>query len=481
MSGITTRYLFCDLLNGWSNIQGFRRKKWIPVTPESSRSRKAWSVFANGIKHTLTILAYIVVTVATGIFSLIALPFRCALYPYFLRKTIREDLKLLGGKDRVEELLEEIKAYIASKPELKSLFDQLKRKEQTQMIRHVGATYARCHHFYGPIAAQWVDKLLLEAQKEDKRLVFLARDGTGPFKLAKNLMQQYPNRYNGIKPPVLLYLSRKVVAECYRENTKKKKYSKEEKAEGWQKFRDYIKEQGIEEGAKCMFIDVGFAGSMAPKIVDMVNSPLPGKGAETQPDQPITVQFEFLISTKTHQKTKGHDVIVTGFIGTPKNKLKAIPDGNMNPAVNWLEETHQGVLSSPSELVKLNAVEATLRARSAHKDWDEAKIQSKLAKLQVPGEVAGTYQTIHPVTKQPGIKESCLPRVANRKKLLNYLARKWGMRAVERSFSKEMMENIHSPDQKVQHQHYVSKRRAMNKMLLEIVRGRRLILTADTD
>lgn len=476
MSGITTRYLFCDLLNGWSNIQAFRRKKWVPVTPESSRGRKAWSTFANGIKQTLAVLAYIIVTVATGLFSVIAAPFRCALYPYFLKKTIQKDLALLGGTGKEKELLAEIKAYIESKPELKSIFDKLKPKEQTQMIRQVGATYARCHHFYGPIAAQWVDKLLVEAQKDGKRLVFLARDGTGPYKLAKNLMKQYPERYQGVKPPVLLYLSRKVVADCYRSDK-----SDDKRAKGWQKFRDYLQEQGIKEGESCMFIDIGFAGSMAPKIVDMVNSPLPGQGETTKPKKPITVQFEFLISTTTHQKTKGNDVIVNGFIGKPNSRLKAIPDGNMNPAVNWLEETHQGVVSSPSKLVRRDDIEAQVRKRAAQKGWDEDKIDSKLEQLQVPGKVEGTYQTIHPVTKQPGKKDSCLPKSADRKKLLNYLARKWGMRAVERSCSNEMMTPIHSPDEEIRNKHFSQKRRGMNKMLLEIISGRRLILTADTD
>jgi hypothetical protein len=193
-------------------------------------------------------------------------------------------------------------------------------KKKKAFINETIAYYARSQHFYAPVVLKWVDHLLKKAESENKKIVFLARDGTAPYKLACKLLKdpvhskKYPNMSED--KIALGYLSRKVINHC-----------KSSEA-GKQMLRNYIKQLGVNEGDKCLFVDIGFYGSM----INDIRSMLPKND----------IQFEYLISLTDK---------ASGYIASDHKKLKSIQDSGGNPAVHWLEDTHQGAKRSPSALV----------------------------------------------------------------------------------------------------------------------------------
>ena len=95
------------------------------------------------------------------------------------------------------------------------------------------ACHGRSKEFYASVALEWVLSLLDMANKENKKIVFMARDGQAPYRLAKKLLekdefkQKYPNM-GGDDKIVLGYFSRKVINSSYSSNEKK------------QLFQDYL-------------------------------------------------------------------------------------------------------------------------------------------------------------------------------------------------------------------------------------------------
>lgn len=207
---------------------------------------------------------------------------------------------------------QEVEAYV------KKHCTSLNSTETAETVNTVMISYARSGKVYGPVARAWTEYLLDKANKGNMKLVFMARDGVVPFKIAQKLMAQeeyqkkYPNLV-GDKRIVLGYISRKIV-ENAQKTTEKQKV-----------FEEYAaKELGISKDQHCLFVDVGFTGSMIAPLRKMLPN--------------AKLEFDFLIS-----RTKE----AAGFVP----QLDSFTPGG-NFGVHWLEDTHQGNLESPSDLVK---------------------------------------------------------------------------------------------------------------------------------
>lgn len=190
--------------------------------------------------------------------------------------------------------------------------------EVNSNIKTIMLSYTRSKKVYGPVARAWTEYLLEKANAEKMKLVFMARDGVVPYKIAKRLMakleyqKKYPNLV-GEQKIVLGYFSRKVVA------------SSQDSLVNENLFKEYAKnELGIYQGEHCLFVDVGFAGSM----IDPIRKLLPW----------AKIDFDYLISATNK---------ATGFVLPNKDFT---PSGNRS--VHWLEDTHQGNTKSPTKLVR---------------------------------------------------------------------------------------------------------------------------------
>lgn len=233
--------------------------------------------------------------------------------------------------DSLAPLKQEISAYIdhksakASKNGEKLVVEPSKRAEY---ISKVANKYMLSKDVYAPVVIKWVNYLLEKANAQNKKLVFMARDGNTPFTVAKQLMatEEYKRKYpnlDGDDKMVLGYFSRKLVGKYY-----------ENKNGERNDFVEYVhNELGVKDG-QCIWVDTGMSGTMVPKIREMLNAP--------------GINFEFLYATTDRS---------TGFIMN-HNKDSWIPSIMLPPgaplrSVWWMEDSHQGTVDSPVSLTRL--------------------------------------------------------------------------------------------------------------------------------
>jgi hypothetical protein len=235
-----------------------------------------------------------------------------------LLQQIAEDKKLLGSdSSRVAGLID---SFVKKD----SLFKNLKKEDVTDAKDVAMATYAVTNSHLAPVLLDWTKSLFIRAKEENLRLVFMARDGLGPYKMARILQKEKPE-FASI-PVSYVYLSRKVVAG-----------SKE-------KLSRYLLQEGISPDAlknnqRFLFVDIGFLGSMIPTI----RKALSDIGVPSDPESVENkVDFEFCVSTG-----KG----AHGFVGNLRSVLPSVTSAGQNRGVYWIEDTHQGVIESPSELI----------------------------------------------------------------------------------------------------------------------------------
>jgi hypothetical protein len=229
------------------------------------------------------------------------------------------------------------------------------------------ATYITSQAYYAPVVKKWALSLLRKALQEDRQLVFLARDGHAPYFVAQELQKLHPE-LAGVKLHYK-YLSRKVVNHAT--NPSIDSNLEERKAQ----LREYFFSDGLTPDAKMLFVDVGFMGSMIdtlkseffpiqPPVEKTLEAnqayradlkayykKITGKDAKnlsnTEMKQILLrdqYKFNFLIS---------HTPKADGFMGNIQHELRSVRSAGQNRAVHWLEDTHQGVISSPKQLVRL--------------------------------------------------------------------------------------------------------------------------------
>lgn len=178
------------------------------------------------------------------------------------------------------------------------------------------SSYTLSYQYYGPVVLDWAKSVLDTAVVKNRKLVFLARDGVAPYKVAQMLQKQYPEKYGNVHM-CYVYFSRKLVDNAL-------------KTPG--RLARYLGQQGIQEKDRCLFVDIGFAGSMIGKIRKQL-APLD-----------LNIKFQYLIS---------HHDQVRGFMADTKTVIPAVNYASAtNAAVLWLEHSHQEGAISATQLLE---------------------------------------------------------------------------------------------------------------------------------
>ena len=155
----------------------------------------------------------------------------------------------------------------------------------------------------------------------------MARDGIAPFHVAQQLMKkdEYKEKFPMITEDriSLVYLSRKVMHTSFLSD------------EGKILAKDYLKQEISQKSNPkgFIFVDIGFRGS----TIEMIRTLM----LESHPNK--SVEFDYLIS---------HTPNAAGFLGNLESPLEDIESAGLNPAVHWLEDSHQGIEKSPKNLVR---------------------------------------------------------------------------------------------------------------------------------
>jgi len=213
--------------------------------------------------------------------------------------------------------------------DVEKLMPEDSKEAKNAAINQILTYYARGYKIYGPMVRLWVEHLFEKANKENKSIVFMARDGIAPFHVAHELINkpEFRSKYPNLTPErlSLVYLSRNVMAWA-------SKACEENKKIATRYLNQEIPNTTNPEG--LLFVDIGFMGSMIDKIRDLMSkSHHAGKSCD----------FEYLIS---------HTKKASGFLGDLKDPLKDIESAGLNPAVHWLEDSHQGIQKSPKTLIE---------------------------------------------------------------------------------------------------------------------------------
>lgn len=233
-----------------------------------------------------------------------------------VKKQIHQETHLMGNQER-NALRSDIRDFI--KKEGLSFPEE----QMDEIVDSVVATYATTKQYYGPVVIEWAKSLLDTALKEKSKIVFLARDGGAPYEVAKKLKQMQPMKYRDVEISYL-YFSRKVVKSADKDPNHP------------DILTDYVKQHGIKNEDRVIMVDVGFLGSMIPKIRHLLRK------------MKLDLQFQYLVSMNPNAK---------GFLSNLNVHLESIPCNRIrgaagNGAAYWLEDTHQGVINSAKKLVK---------------------------------------------------------------------------------------------------------------------------------
>lgn len=245
-----------------------------------------------------------------------------------LEAQVNSDISRLSNEKEMRRyctrVIKEEKLFETLAPKHSSL-SRFEKEEKIEVkrekyINQALSVYSSSYEHFAPVVLDWAHSLLETAASTEppQRLIFMARDGTAPYKVAKLLKKKYPEKYGKV-PLTHVYTSRELVGWSM-ENDQNKEM-----------FRKYLTQNGLKQGESVIFVDVGFEASKKPDIESML--------------KPITenIQFSFLISINKK---------VNGFVADYDNRLEAIPRAGQNLAVHWLEDTHQKVVNSPTHLVE---------------------------------------------------------------------------------------------------------------------------------
>lgn len=227
---------------------------------------------------------------------------------------IRENEIELHGEAVGAELLrqreQEIRAY-ADKH-----LGNLPVSERERVIEETVDLYKAAGKFVAPIFTAFADHLLQQTQGkgEEAKIVFVARDGIGPYQAAQALLEKFPDRYPDLVENQLIYayFTRKLVYNAPPDV-----------------LREYAQSLGIKRGDCIALADVGMYGS----IVNPLRAGLSGCTISS---------VEYLISRTPR---------ANGFIDDGSFKRLPVFDEIMgNKAVHFLEDTFSGEIKSPSAL-----------------------------------------------------------------------------------------------------------------------------------
>jgi|GEM_PF-6402977 len=309
--------LFQPMRSTWHIFCEFRNRPLIEEGSADTRIKKRVVWLVNESKNRLTEVALVVTTVFSFLYSLITYPIRVYQNRKLERLAIQLDLDRFSPEEQIEAR-RTIEDYFKKHEEA---FSSLSLEEKQTICEKVLSQCARSQKVYGPIVRNWVDHLLKIADQDDKKLVFMARDGIPFYQVATELMKKdeykikFPQLAQKDNPIVLGHFSRNVVTGA------------KEKPD---LFKRYVTETlQIKEGESCIFVDIGFSGSMVEPIRKLL------------PDRKI--DFHFLVATTNKAQ---------GFLGNPQKPLSNLLTAANNLGVRWVEESHHGNLASAQKLVE---------------------------------------------------------------------------------------------------------------------------------
>lgn len=302
----TVYLVFPTVYSSWNSLLSKR------PSAAGAESQSRFVQIKNGLQKWLIVIALAITTIFVGLYDLITFPYRYYKMHSAIRQGLYFDLQRLGSQEK-----DAIRAEILQYMEKKCPPERIPPQDRKEFAEKILAYYARSHTIYGPVVRAWTDYLLEKAHRENRKLVFMARDGIAPYKMALELMKKdayrakYPNlaKEGNIN---LIFLSRRMVRNSP------------------ELLKEYAeKNLGITAGDSYLFVDVGFEGSMIQTIREKLEG--------------TDVQFEYLISL-TNQ--------ATGFLASKDHPLTSVNSASGNFGVHWLEDSHQGSLRSPHKLIK---------------------------------------------------------------------------------------------------------------------------------
>jgi hypothetical protein len=268
---------------------------------------------SNGLRQAALAVALVVSVAATALFDSITFPCRYLIMQHRYLKGVKADVSWLSEEKR-EALATAIRRNLTDA--------DIKKLESTDshFLEKIMGSYSRSRRVCGPVVMKWADHLLERASKEGKKLVFMARDGTAPYLVAKKLLEKNPERYPNIssKELSLAYFSRKAVENAFGMGEKGKNYIKQ-----------YLNQLGVNPGDKCILVDSGYQGSMIPKLKELLDN--------------NELEFEYLISLTKEAE---------GFLGSPDKPLLSVKHAAGNYGIMWLEGSLQGTIKSPKKFVR---------------------------------------------------------------------------------------------------------------------------------
>lgn len=318
-----------DVAECWSRME--KVKPIMDVTPQSGLARRSVATLVNGGRKLSGQAVVVVTLVITGAYSFFSWPIRKIRFEW----AIDRDINLLTS-DAQTALRQRITQFIETKTDL---FKNMSTRAKNNYVRLAMAYYARSQAFYGRVSTYWVKYIFDKAQASGKKIVFVARDGEAPYLLAKELLkiQSFRDAYPSLLDEsqiVLGYFSRALTLNA----------NNPDKPENRTAFTNYLHELGIADNDRCIFVDVGFLGTIIPPIQQ-----IRGGGDDRS-------SFEYLIS-HTRRRADG-TLPAEGYLYSLNNEhaLKAMPINKAggNRGNHWLEDTHQGIAQSPNRLVEHN-------------------------------------------------------------------------------------------------------------------------------
>ncbi len=205
----------------------------------------------------------------------------------------------------------------------------LEEAVKLEMIDKVSKHYLLSMQYYSPVIVKWMDSLLQRG--DDKKLVFLARDGIVFHDVAATLLEKYPERYPNMTKEklVVAWLSRK---------SSKDAASRGELAER------YFKQLGIEPNESIVLVDTGCTGSIKREIAPLIKN-----------------EIECQFSVSRNPAIRGFwdncdfSLQALAFVILPPNHEDAWAN-DPKSANDWVEDTHRGNFIGAERLVEENGV-----------------------------------------------------------------------------------------------------------------------------
>lgn len=274
--------------------------------------------------------------------------------PLFLKNTKDADLSDVTFEERLNWRLEKFLSRNAVLPMLNSekrmkietrYFDKMKpiselienkieksgilvsNARKKEIVEKVTKHYLQTMQYYAPVVALWMDVLIQHVQINDKKMVFLARDGIAFYETAKILLQRQPEKYGGYSQEQMkmAWFSRKSAQDA--------------SVHGDLAAR-YLKQLGIEEEESLIFVDISLTGSIQKKISELITNPIESQFSVSR--NPFINGF--------WDQAADFSLPALSFIVLPPEHPEAWVNDPQS-ANKWMEDTHRGNYMSAERFV----------------------------------------------------------------------------------------------------------------------------------